>query len=156
MTHRINAGDSKCYAHLMPELALRITVLHPPRGVTFRVQRGKSELLEPDRNDDSAIAFKFTVRIAPRERGKAPNFLGPFAQGTPSKRFVYVNSGTCAGPKNTPSTRRAKSPLTGISWSLIQKARHGIVETTIEGTGSDGGPVCATVRTEWSPADVLG
>src|SRR6266550_6566994 len=134
----------------MNELALRITVLHPPPGVTFRVQRGKSELVEPDRVDNDAISFEFTVRLGARERGKSPNFLGPFAQGTPSSRFVYVNSGTYAGQKDTLWSRRAKIPLAGISWSLIQKSRGGVLETKIEGTGSDGGPVCASVRTEWS------
>ena len=134
----------------MNQLPLRITILRPPPGVTFRVQRGKSELLEPDRVDDDAISFRFAVRLAPRESGKAPNFLGPFAQGTPSARFVYVNSGTYAGQKDTPWSRRAKIPLTGISWNLIQKAKRDGLETQIDGTGSDGGPVCASVRVGWN------
>lgn len=40
-----------------------------------------------------------------------PNSLGPFAQGPPAARFVYVDVGTYAGQKNTPWARRMKVPL---------------------------------------------
>ena len=50
------------------------------------------------------------------------NFLGPFTQGPPASRFVYVNSGTMAGENATPWTRRAKIPLAGITNAMVKKA----------------------------------
>ncbi|MEO8580143.1 MAG: DUF5990 family protein, partial [Gemmatimonadales bacterium] len=70
-------------------------------------------------------------------------------QGPPSARFVYVTSGRRAGQDNTPWDRRAKIPLAGISASMIQAAlgASGVrIETEMPGTGSDGGPTCATVK----------
>jgi hypothetical protein len=78
-----------------------------------------------------------------------PNFTGPFAQGPPDGRFVYIDVGTCAGQHDTPWSRRMKIPLQGITWPLVRKAlaKPGYRLTArIPGTGRDGGPSCATVR----------
>jgi hypothetical protein len=105
------------------------------------------------RRTRSSITFEFAVRIGKRAGGE-PNFLGPFAQGPPAGRFVYVNSGTLAGQSDSVWTRRAKVPLTAITWSLIQRALStgAVLETSIAGTGRDGGPACGTVplRPAWS------
>lgn len=74
-----------------------------------------------------------------------PNFLGPFTQGPRGARFVYVNSGTLAGQANTKWTRRAKVPLSGITWAMIKRAKGAILEARIDGVGRDGGPACGTV-----------
>ena len=77
------------------------------------------------------------------------SFLGPFTQGPPASRFVYVNSGTLAGESGTPWTRRAKIPLAGITTAMMRKAlaAPGVrIEARIEGTARDGGPACATCR----------
>ena len=79
------------------------------------------------------------------DRSDVLNFLGPFAQGPVGGRFVYVNSGTLGGQPDSGWTRRAKVPLGGIAWSLIQKAAGSIIEVRIAGTARDGGPACATV-----------
>ena len=44
----------------MMEVAFRITVLNPPRGVTFRLQRGRSELVAPSSETATSISFDFT------------------------------------------------------------------------------------------------
>ena len=124
------------------ELRLRIVVVNPPPGVTFALQRGKSDLVPPSRSTTKQLVFELTVRV--REDGQ-PNFLGPFAQGPRGARFVYVNSGTYAGQTNTPWSRRAKVPLTGITWPLIRRAKAKPLEARFAGTGGDGGPACATV-----------
>ena len=128
-------------------LRLRITVVNPPPGVMFRMQEGRSGLVAPVRSWPGGQVFEFTVRVG-RQRGGAPNFLGPFTQGPPVSRFVYVNSGTCAGQTDSCWSRRAKVPLTSIERTIIERALADDrwIETEFEGTGPDGGPTCATVR----------
>ncbi|MEO8580829.1 MAG: DUF5990 family protein, partial [Gemmatimonadales bacterium] len=79
------------------ELPLRITVRRPPSGVKFAVQRGSAELLEPSERTPDALVFDFTVRVGATPAKAPPRFLGPFTQGPPSARFVYVTSGRRAG-----------------------------------------------------------
>jgi hypothetical protein len=128
------------------ELRLRIIVVRPPADVMFQMQRGRGELEPAARRSPAAITFEFTVRVGKQRNGK-PNFLGPFAQGPPAGRVVYINSGTLAGQPQSPWSRRAKIPLTEITWPLIERARaaDGVLEAEITGVGRDGGPVCATV-----------
>ena len=128
-------------------LTLRVHVLDPPRGVRFQVQRGRADLVPASRETGRALTFEVPVRVSQRSTGE-PNFLGPFAQGPPDARFVYVNSGTLAGQPDSCWTRRAKVPLTGITWAQIQQAQASGVglETNMPGTGTDGGPTCATVK----------
>lgn len=126
---------------------LRITVVDPPAGVQFRLQRGRDDLVSPTRVTSTEIQFDFTLRLGPSSGGR-PNLLGEAAQGPPAGRFVYVNSGRKAGQRGTPWDRRAKVHLAGITLRLVESAlsRDGkLVEARIAGTASDGGPVCATV-----------
>jgi hypothetical protein len=128
-------------------LPLRITLVQPPRDVVFCLQSGKTEIVSPVRSVGDDLSFDFSVRVGQRPDGQ-PNVLGSFAQGPPVGRFVYVNSGTSAGEADSIWTRRAKIPLAGITWLLIEEAlaaSDGILEARIAGTGKDGGPACATV-----------
>lgn len=130
------------------EVAFRITVLDPPRGVVFRLQRGRSELVAPSNEGTSSIVFDFTLRVEPGAAGGPPRILGPFAQGPPASRFVYVNSGKQAGQGESCWDRRAKVPLGAVDASLINQAAvssGAVIEAQIAGTGRDGGPACATV-----------
>jgi hypothetical protein len=130
------------------DLPIRVTVLHPPKGVTFAMQRGKDELLPPSKVSAESLVFDLSVRVSQRKGGGAPNILGPYAQGKPDDRFLYVNSGTLAGQENTPWTRRAKVKTGGISWKLVEQilATPGsVLEARIDGVAKDGGPCCATV-----------
>ncbi|HJQ37736.1 MAG TPA: DUF5990 family protein [Thermoanaerobaculia bacterium] len=130
------------------QITLQITVLNPPAGVIFRMQRGRAELVEPSIADGDSISFDFDVRVAERDGNAPPRFLGPFTQGPPASRFVYVNSGKRAGQQESPWDRRAKVPLAGVTWALIDQllATPGaVLEARIAGTGRDGGPACATI-----------
>ena len=130
------------------EIPFRITVLHPPAGVMFRLQRGRSELVAPSRETADAISFDFTLRVEHDAARGAIRLLGPCAQGPPAKRFVYVNSGKRAGQAASCWDRRAKVPLGGLSASMIEEAAaipQAVIEAQIAGTGRDGGPACATV-----------
>jgi hypothetical protein len=130
------------------ELPIRVTVMTPPPGVTFAIQRGKDELLGPSQVSANCLVFDLSIRVSERKAGGAPNVLGPYAQGKPDDRFLYLNSGTMAGQRDSCWTRRAKIKTGGINWELIEQtlATPGVVlEVVIDGRAQDGGPCCATV-----------
>jgi hypothetical protein len=129
------------------EIPCRIRVVGPPQGVDFRLQRGKAELVAPSQVTDGELVFDLTARVGQGRDGE-PNLLGPFVQGPVGGRFVYVNSGTCAGQLHSCWTRRAKVPLGGITAAMIADLAadpSSVAEARIVGTGRDGGPACATV-----------
>lgn len=129
------------------ELTLRIRVTNPPSDVDFLVQCGRDELTPAVKATRTLLVFEIPVRVR-RQPGGVANFLGPYAQGPAQSRFVYVNSGTYAGQSDSCWSRRAKVPLTPISWALVERAlaSSSILEVEFPGTGRDGGPTCASVK----------
>jgi hypothetical protein len=135
-------------------LQLRVIVAAPPTGVAFAVQRGRADLLAPISTSADSLVFEFPVSVADASV-RPPRLTGEFAQGSPSARFVYINSGTFAGQLGSCWSRRAKVLLSGITGALVQETlRHprGLLEARILGVGRDGGPACATVPllSEWA------
>ena len=134
------------------EVPIRLVLVDPPPGVDFGIQRGNGsdyESLFVQRRNSGDVLFDFSLTVVDNRKDGLPNFQGPFAQGPPAGRFVYVDVGTYAGQKDTPWSRRMKVPLRGISWPLIRKAmskQQYRLSARIPGTGKDGGPSCATVR----------
>ena len=131
------------------ELRLRIVVLAPPADVDFGLQSGRGsdyETVQIQRSGKGDLTFECMVTVRDNRSDGLPNFLGPFAQGPATGRFIYVDIGEYAGQSGTSWARRMKIPLTGITWELIRKAASGTLETRVPGTGKDGGPTCATVR----------
>lgn len=119
------------------ELPLRITLVDPPTGIRFHLQKGRDGQEPPSRATDGEISFDFAVRLGEQPDGR-PNFLGPYAQGRPADRFVYVGS----------PGRRAKVPLYEIGWERIETVRSQegtLLAARIEGTAKDGGAACASV-----------
>jgi hypothetical protein len=132
-----------------PELPLRITVVDPVPGVWLRLQSGRADLVEASISTLSELSFDFWVRVGSPQPDGRSTFLGAFAQGPPTGRFVYVNTGVRAGQPRTPWDRRAKIPLGGISpgqVSAVLKEPGSFLEVRFPGRGPDGGPTCATVR----------
>jgi hypothetical protein len=130
------------------EIPLRIILTEPPE-VEFCLQRGKSDLVAPARRSAAVVTFDLTVSVDDEKKAAPPNFRGPFAQGRPGEKFIYVNSGTYAGHSESPWSRRAKIPLMGITWELIEQALStpdAVLEARLAGTAKDGGPVFASVR----------
>lgn len=130
------------------QLLLRITLVQPPAGVTFCLQRGQAELVSAVRSGGEDLSFDLDVRVGDPLPDGRPSFLGPFTQGPREARFVYVSSGIRAGEAGSGWDRRAKVPLSGISWDLIEEALASpgaFLEARIQGTSRDGGPVCATI-----------
>lgn len=132
----------------MTQLQLILVVVSPPSGVLFAVQRGHDGLLPPYASTAQSHSFAVTLNVGPALPDGRFNFRGPFAQGTPTDRFVYVNSGVRAGQSGTPWERRAKIKLAGIPRHLVEAAAgdpNRAIEARIQGTSRDGGPVCASV-----------
>lgn len=132
------------------DIPFRIVVLEPPSGVLFRLQSGKTpgDLIPPVASSRSALVFEFMLSLGKRLPDGRPRFLGSLAQGTPTERFVYVNSGSLAGQVNTPWTRRAKVHLSSITSSMIREVTSSdgaCLEAQFMGTSRDGGPSCASV-----------
>jgi hypothetical protein len=132
------------------ELKLQIVLEQPPAGVDFGLQEGSRnnyQTVQTQRSRTSDLKFEFSVRVREGNDG-TPNFLGPFVQGPPGQRFVYIDIGTYAGQKNTEWSRRLKIPLRDISWKMIEQAQSSssLIQTRVPGTGRDGGPTCGTVK----------
>lgn len=106
-------------------------------------------MLPPYTADAESVAFAITVRLGPALADGSFNFRGPYAQGTASDRFIYVNSGTLAGQLASCWERRAKVKLAEIPRALVESAvgdPDRAIEARIVGTARDGGPVCASVQ----------
>ena len=130
------------------EVRVRIVVVDPPKGVAFAVQRGRVEIVPPAHRTADALTFDFTVRATLTAGRQPPRLLGPFVQGPPAGRFVYITSGVRAGQTDSCWDRRAKVPLGGITSALIEAARAkpgATIEGRIAGRGRDGSPACASV-----------
>lgn len=127
------------------ELPLRIVLVSPPKDVMFAIQEGKVPVRQT-RSTGKTISFDLTVQV--KEKDRELRLLGAFAQGPPTARFVYVNSGTLAGSADSCWTRRAKVSLMGIERELVEKVtktKGAALEARIEGKAKDGGPACASV-----------
>ena len=131
------------------EVPLRIVLLAPPAGVVYGIQRGRGSAYEvafaqqPKRGD---VTFEFPITVAEGKDG-APNFLGEYAQGPAGRRFIYVDVGRYAHQHDTEWSRRMIIRLDDVTWPVIHRATKPgkRLEATIQGTGADGGPSCATV-----------
>lgn len=129
------------------ELTLRIVLLQPPAGVDFALQKGSGngyETVQKQRSKGEDLAFEFQPSVKESVSGGMASLCGPFVQGPPSQRFVYIDIGTYAGQADSCWGRRLKVPLDGITAQMI--GRGGALEARVPGTGKDGGPNCATVK----------
>jgi hypothetical protein len=131
------------------ELPLRLVLIDPPASVDYGIQRGRGSSYEPvlvQQRTRADVSFDFSITVS-QGKGGAPSFSGEYAQGTPARRFIYVDVGTYAGQKHTPWSRRMIVLLNPITWEQVAKALtpgHRLL-ASIQGTGKDGGPSCATV-----------
>jgi hypothetical protein len=127
------------------ELALRIVVDGPVPGLVMALQRGaaaKAELLA----GDGAI-FEFAVTADGALPDGRPRLLGPFVQGPPAERFVYLCVGKMAGQADSPWAGRVKVPLGDITAKMVAGLKPGArLEAHIPGRGRRDGPALATVK----------
>lgn len=133
------------------EIFIRIILETPPTGVDFGIQKGsgnKYETILKQRSSDKDLCFEFKISVKEKDAASY-NFTGPYVQGPPNERFIYVDIGTAAGQFDSIWTRRLKVPLRDISAETIQQLLTDsslVLETKVPGTGKDGGPNCATVK----------
>ncbi len=82
------------------------------------------------------------------------DFKGPYIQGRPGARFIYLSWGTVDGDGTFNMFRRAKLMLDAVAPSLIAKAqKSGQLVARLTLTDAKGNPLCAAVRPpriEWS------
>jgi len=143
------------------ELRLRIVLTDPPAGVDYALQSGsgsKYESVGKQVSGPGDLIFNLSVKLKSDKDAKI-DFAGPFVQGGKGERFIYIGIGTYAGNAGSVWARRLKVPLRNISSGTVSKIlahRELILETCVPGTGSDGGPSCATVKpfAGWHVADV--
>ena len=144
---------------MVVELQIRIVLESPPTGVDFGLQHGKGNdyrTIQTQRSEGGDLAFEASVTVKDDPASGPPNLLGPLAQGPKDGRFIYIDVGKLAGQRDGVWERRIKVPLSGISWSTIEKVAADpdlVLEARLPGTGRDGGPNCATVKLAlgWRP-----
>jgi len=131
------------------ELPLRIVMEQPPAGAVVALQQGasgKAELVAPVSASPEVFVFEFCVTVKGAGPDGGPRLLGACVQGPPEGRFVYLNSGLYADVPGATEGRRAKVPLGGINWALIEALpMGGRLAAHIAGTARDGGVACANV-----------
>ena len=133
------------------EITLQIILVKPTPGVMFGLQKGSGSNYETVQKQipvSDSLSFKFAITVkGDRSKDEYVSFSGSFVQGPAGSKFVYIEIGTYAGQPDSIWSRRLKIPLTGITWNDIQSLSElSILQTSVPGTGKDGGPNCATVR----------
>ena len=127
-------------------LLLRITVVDPPPNVSWALQLGRDELVEPTVSTGARVSFDFSVEVVAGDSTSAVRLRGPAVQGRPGERFVYLCVGSYAGQVGAPASGRAKVSLEGITRRLLLAVRakgSGVLEAEFAGTARDGGPSLA-------------
>lgn len=118
----------------------------PYHEVHLGIQRGKNIIDEVPGDAERAI-FRFELRVRMNPETGDPNFLGPYAQGSPKQRFVYL---CWQGVKDSDRTmfRRAKVQLNHLTWAQVHSAvnKNVPLKATIHMTDKKGGPVAATLK----------
>lgn len=120
---------------------LRFVVETPVPGVAYSLQDKESKPVDVRMSDGAAIIFEFRIQVT-----DGPKFYGEQIRSEgPERRFVYIATGQQAGQRDSCWSRRMKIDIHTIPEALLAQAKAGMVlEATINGTGSDGTPACAT------------
>jgi hypothetical protein len=140
-------------------------------GIRLGIQKGREVLLDGRTLDNadpaSGLVFEAEVRVEPGKDGE-PNFLGPFAHGTPQERFLYLawgleREGSHSGVDGFDLVRRLKLFLgpveragwsqQGITWELLEEldtaGLGSALEARVSGIGPDGTPHCGGTKVDW-------
>ena len=127
------------------EIPMRIIIEQPVAGVRHSLQGKDDQPLDPKSSKaGESLTFDFTVRV-----GAGPKFFGDQVRREgPVRRFVYIRVGQAAGDPNSLWTRRMKIDIHDVEEDLLDAACNEgrPVEISIRGTGEDGTPACASVR----------
>lgn len=92
------------------------------------------------------LIFDLAIRTEGSLADGRPRLLGPFVQGPPAARFVYLCVGQAAGQAGSEWNRRIKVRLAGLTWDQVRAATPGSrLVACVAGRGRDGSPACASV-----------
>lgn len=110
------------------------------------LQEGKDIVQEIPADSDQAV-FRFALDVQFNPENDAPNFTGPYAQGTATSRFVYL----CWGERRDgvwATVRRAKVPLSDLSAADVRAAIaiNQPLRARISMTDTTGQPVAASLK----------
>jgi hypothetical protein len=121
-------------------------------GVQRRNRR--DELLDLHAGDERSAEWTFEATVVAGSTG--PDVRGPYIQGRPGERFIYLSWGTVDPGKTFTLFRRAKLFLADIDPDIIAAAvQSGRLVARLGLTDAKGHPVCARVRppaVQWSAA----
>jgi len=118
---RLERGDMETQARSRIEFRVTYDGVGPVfwngEPASFGLQDQLGVLHQGALDADGAVSFAFSLDVKPG-RSDAPVFLGPFAQGPPAKRFLYL------GWRNRDGAfaQRISLPLGSIGWDLIRSA----------------------------------
>jgi hypothetical protein len=119
------------------------------------IQKGKE--VEDDVATSAGVAhFRFTLQARQDAGTGQPVFTGPYSQGTPADRFVYLCWGERDGGQFNMSMR-VKVPLRDLTWNQVQAAasRGQPIRAVLRLTDAAGKPITATIKSphiEWEQA----
>jgi hypothetical protein len=132
------------------DLPIRIVVEDPVPGLAIALQRGHAndvELVASGSRSAEAVVFDLEVTVAGRLADGRPRLLGPYVQGPPDGRFVYLCVGRYAGQADSAWAGRVKVPLGGLGWDEIESLSPGArLVARIPGRSPQGGPALASMR----------
>ena len=134
-------------------IPITIRVLGMPTGkfegytrIELGIQSGRRDIHPPAKRLRDGAVFSIHIRARTNTESRTVNFFGPYVQGTPQDRFIYLTwTGKLGGKRQM--FRRIKLSLKTITYSQVRKvvAGHGLLEVRVSGIGPDGSPACATV-----------
>jgi len=143
------------------ELTIEVICRHLP-GIRFAdykpvylgIQKG-DEVIEAAPGDRKQVTFRPMFKIGTQPDG-SPNFLGPFAKGTPQERFFYLSWGVMTEDGRFEMFRRAKIHLNHLTQEQVNSAlsKNRPIRVTLDMTDRKGAPLCASVRKDrakWQP-----
>ncbi|GAA2434195.1 hypothetical protein GCM10010433_38610 [Streptomyces pulveraceus] len=111
-----------------------------------------AELLEPHPGDAPTATWVLDCTATPTEAGI--DIRGPYVQGRPTSRFIYLSWGTVDERGAFTMFRRAKLMLDAVTPATIEASmRSGRLLARLRLTDVQGRPLCAQVRpplVDWS------
>jgi hypothetical protein len=139
----------------MPSISVQpvsfmIVIEKPPAGIMYGIQKGSGNNFETFQKQISAggdIGFEVEALVKTGKEGH-PDFSGPFIQGPPGGRFIYLGIGSYAGQTDGAFNGRLKVPLPKLSSVILSQLEGpGQLRARIPGTNpKNGRPSMATVQ----------
>lgn len=143
---RIDAVDlpGRTFTHRAPPPRDGAPVLLENVHVAVQRRDRPAELLGLHPGD--APSASWTLECAVTSTGAGPDVTGPYVQGRPGDRFVYLNWGALDARGTFTMFRRAKLLLAAVPADVLDAAaRGGLLVGRLGLTDEHGGPRCARV-----------